>query len=100
MNGKVVFEMLEKMTDEERGRCVFPGFFDPSDYNVEIMYWVNNKATDKDEAKMVMNTPKNVVAELMQKVVRHHRDEWLNYENSLFSDLMGKVIEAAKASKK
>lgn len=100
MNGKEVFEKLESMTDAERERCVFPGFFWDWDYDATVENYVNNTYLDDDEYEMVINTPNRVVAKLMQKVVDDHLNEWCSYVDALYSDLMGKVIEAAKASKK
>ncbi len=93
MNGNQVFEMLQSMTEEERERCVFPGFLDDHEYGI-----IANDASDgldDDESEKVLATPKDKMAGWARQALDEFTEEWGQYIQSVIDAIADKVRDEA-----
>ena len=87
--GREVFEMLSKMSDEERARCRFPGFFDDEEYEILKSEVASNLSCIDDvedgngKYQKILDTPNEKVAGLMSRAMDEYCDEWGRYIDCL-----------------
>ena len=96
MNGNKVFEMLSKMTQEERSHCVFPGFWDDEESDIIISEMANNCCFDDDEYDKALAIDKGVVAEFWKKAIDKEHEEWGEYVQLVKDDVCAMIENAVK----
>lgn len=99
MNGKEVFEMLSKMTEEERARCEFPGFFDDKEYDLLMSDTANNADLDDDEYQAVLDTKGEQVAQWIREAYDRNYEEWGKFVQVLLDEAAAKAIAQAKSGR-
>lgn len=99
MTGKEVFEMLAKMTDDQRARCVFPGFWDDEEYNMIASDVANNTDLSDEEYDAAIAIDAEKMSEWMGNAVNRQYEKWGEYAAAVIDDVAFELIEHVKSGK-
>jgi hypothetical protein len=96
INGKQVFEFLSSMTDEQRERCVFPGFFDDEEYDILVSEVANNADLDDGEYDKALATDRDKMAKWTQDAVNKFYEAWGEYVQQVRDEVAWQIVNEAK----
>ena len=96
INGKQVFEFLSQMTDEQRERCVFPGFFDDEEYDILVGEVANNADLDDEEYDKAFAIDKEKMAKWTQEVMDRFCEKWGEYVQQIRDEVALQIVNEAK----
>lgn len=96
INGKQVFEFLSGMTDEQRERCVFPGFFDDEEYDILVGEVVGNTDFDDGEYGKALATGREKMAKWTQEAMDRFYEEWGEYVQQIRDEVAMHIVNEAK----
>lgn len=105
INGKQVFEALSRMSEEQRERCVFPGYFDDREYDLIIDEVANNEPLETEpegdsEYDVVLATDKAMMAKWTREAMEECHDSWNVYIqqviNKIITHIVDEVVDEAK----
>ena len=101
INGKQMFEKLSRMTEEQRERCVFPGYFDDREYDLIIDEVANNEPLETEpegdsEYDVVLATYKAMMAKWTREAMEKCHDSWNVYIQQVLNHIVDEVVDKAK----
>lgn len=101
INGKQVFEFLSGMTDEQRERCVFPGFFDDKEYDLLVSEVANNADLDgepegESEYDKALATGRDKMAKWTQDAIGKFHETWGEYVQQVRDEVAWQIVNEAK----
>ena len=96
INGKQMFKFLSKMTDEQRERCVFPGFFDDEEYDILVSEVANNADLDDEEYDKAFEIDKGMMAKWTQDAVDRFYEEWGEYVQEVRDEVAFQIVNEVK----
>ena len=96
INGKQMFEFLSQMTDEQRERCVFPGFFDDEEYDILVGEVANNADLDDEEYGKALATGREKMAKWTQEAMDRFYKEWGEYVQHIRDEVAMRIVNEAK----
>lgn len=100
INGRQVFEKLSRMTEEQRERCVFPGFFDDEEYGVLVSEVANNADLDDEEYNKAFAIDKGMMAKWTQDAVGKFYGTWGGYVQEVMDEVAWQIVNEAKRKRR
>lgn len=101
INGKQMFEKLSRMTEEQRERCVFPGFFDDREYDLIIGEVACNEEFETEpegdsEYDVALATSKEMMAKWTREAMEKFSDSWNEYIQKVLNEIASHIVDEAK----
>ena len=101
VNGRQVFEKLSRMTEEQRERCVFSGYFDDREYDILIDEVANNEQLETEpegdsEYDVVLATDKGMVAKWTREAMEKFHEDWNAYIQQVLNEVITHIVDEAK----
>ena len=101
INGKQVFEKLSRMTEEQRERCVCPGFFCDSEYCLILDEVANNEGFETEpegdsEYDVALATDKGMVAKWTREAMEECHEDWNAYIQQILNKIITHIVDEAK----
>lgn len=101
INGRQMFEKLSRMTEEQRERCVFPGYFDDREYDILIDEVANNEQLETEpegdsEYDVVLATDKAMMAKWTREAMEKCHEGWNAYIQQVLNEIIAQVLNEAK----
>lgn len=98
INGKQMFEKLSRMTEEQRERCVFPGYFDDREYDILIDEVANNEPLETEpegdsEYDVVLATDKAMMAKWTREAMEECHDSWNVYIQQVINKIITHIVD-------
>ena len=89
INGDHVFAVLSSMTEEQRKRCVFPGFWDDKEFEFFRQETAENRTESEEGADKVNAIPVAKISEIFAKVVGGCIADawWASYHDAIESEV-------------
>ena len=100
INGKQMFEFLSKMTDEQRERCIFPGFFDDEEYGVLVSAAASNADLDDKEYNKAFAIDKGMMAKWTQDAMDKFYGTWGEYVQEVTDEVAWQIVNEAKRKRR
>lgn len=98
INGRQMFEKLSRMTEEQRERRVFPGYFDDREYDILIDEVANNEQLETEpegdsEYDVVLATDKGMVAKWTREAMEKCYEDWNAYIQRVINEVITRIVD-------